>query len=156
VTETNATDRLLIEAFGRNDSEGIAKAIRAGADVNVTVDGFSLLHLAAMQTRPDLANQLIAAGADANAVDSMYERTALMFAATMGQGEGHIPLLQKLLAAGADMNAEDINGRRAIDLAATMMNTNSMKLLIEHGAETKEPGTRREIRRLAGGAERSP
>ena len=76
-------------------------------------------------------NRLIATGADINAVNNKYGRTALHAAAL----EGHAGIVKVLIAAGADVNAAKNNGVAALYNAALEGHAEVAKLLIAAGAD---------------------
>ena len=95
------------------------------------------LHFAAKFGREDLADPLIAAGADVEAQNGLHDRP-LYTAATYG----HPAVVQLLLARGANVNASDRWGKTALHAAAFGLGTQSniearievAKLLIAAGA----------------------
>ena len=64
---------------------------------------------------PKLVAEWIDRGADVNAAEGSYKRTALMTAAASEQAGA--PMVKMLLEKGADPNAEDIDGERPLDWA---------------------------------------
>lgn len=76
--------------------------------------------------------ELLAKGADVNAKDNMFGRTALMWASE----NGHLELVQALLAKGADVNAKDNKGETALSLVKAKGKGHSdvAQLLIKAGA----------------------
>lgn len=74
---------LLFEAVSNNNTKEVARLIEAGADVNATDDyGETALMMAVSSegAGADMAKLLIAAGADMNTRENMYDMTALMIA----------------------------------------------------------------------------
>lgn len=82
-------------------------ALGGGGDVLYDPDETALMHAAA-RGDSDSVEQLLGAGADANARDQRGQ-TALIHACLHGRGD--LTLIRALLAAGADANAKDRWGR---------------------------------------------
>jgi hypothetical protein len=77
---------------------------------------------------------LIAAGADVNAKESNFGKTALMIASD----EGHVEVVKALLAARADVNAKDSNrrgGYTALMIASINGKVEVVRLLLAAGAD---------------------
>jgi len=101
--------------FGRR--EAAALLLARGGDVNTASRNnqkVMALHAALAGPAPDIAESLIAAGADINAVQQDGV-TPLMEAAAIGQAE----LVRLLLDRGADPSARDGKDRVAADFART-------------------------------------
>ena len=123
-------DNLMRAAFS-GDVNGVADALRAGADVNARNKvGNTALMLAALRGQANVIPLLLRAGADVNA-KANNGATALMFAALRGQ-ENVIPLLLK---AGADVNAKVNNGVTSLMAAAHNGQANVIPLLLKAGAD---------------------
>jgi ankyrin repeat protein len=86
---------------------------------------------AAFEGRTKIAELLLDKGADVNAAD-MYNRTALMYAAT-----GPFPeMVELLLDHGAEVNRRDQGeGFTALMFAGAEGNTDVVRLLLQHGAD---------------------
>jgi len=86
-----------------NQNSGIvSQLLKAGADPNKSKwTGESPLMTCAGTGAVDAVNELLANGADANARESRYEQTALMWAAA----ERHPDVVKLLIAKGADVSA---------------------------------------------------
>ena len=78
-----------------------------------------------------LLKVLIAAGADINATDTLYGRTALT-AAVMGLGDYHIRVLLKL---GVDATLTDADGDTALDKARKQGHTKAVRWIEKHMAK---------------------
>ena len=123
--------------------EGNIKAVKqhlaAGMDVDARggVRGETPLHSAAANDHKELAELLIAKGADVSAKGD-GERTPLHEAATYG----HKEVAELLIAAGADVNAEitsvKFRGETALDWAIAFKETELADLLRKHGGKTGE------------------
>ena len=92
--------------------------LEGGADPNL-LDGpvnYHPLDYAAMHGRADVAELLIAFGADMNAKDNLYGGTPLHYAIWYAP-RGHLEVAQLLIDRGADVNAKDVNGLTPLDNA---------------------------------------
>ncbi|KAH0553008.1 hypothetical protein GP486_006796 [Trichoglossum hirsutum] len=85
---------------------------------------------AASQGQEAVVRQLLEKGADVNAKDDFYERTALHLAAD----KGHEAVARLLLEKGAYVNAKDEYERTALHLAADKGHEAVARLLLEKGA----------------------
>jgi len=74
---------------------------------------------------------LIESGADVNAKDNLFGRTALMIASFYG----HKEVVELLLKKGADVNAKDKNGRTALMIASKKGHKEIVELLKFYGAK---------------------
>lgn len=97
--------------------------------------GRTPLHHAAIEGRVEVAERLLAAGADVNARDN-WQRTPLH----VGIYEeplviDHLPVVSRLVAAGANVNAGDNTGDTPLHMAATFGETEVARMLIANGAE---------------------
>ncbi|MDB4808156.1 ankyrin repeat domain-containing protein [Verrucomicrobia bacterium] len=104
-----------------------------GADVNAKggMTGGAPLHYAAMFGRKEIAELLIAKGADVNAKDEAG-RTPLYEAAWQGRGE----IAELLIAKGADVNAKNEDGKTPLDSAIPRKRPGIAGLLRKHGGKT--------------------
>jgi len=92
--------------------------------------GFTPLHYAAWNGHKEVAELLIAKGADVNAKVAIWGRTPLHFAAW----NGHKEVAELLIENGAEVNAKDNYGRTPLDLASGA----TAELLRTHGGMTGE------------------
>ncbi len=102
-------------AVNKNDTALVGLLLDNGADPKIkydTANGWTVLHLAARDRRKELAELLLAHGANANAQDNTGE-TPLHLAVSLGERE----MVALLLAHGADANLKDHQGQTALDLA---------------------------------------
>lgn len=81
---------------------------------------------------PKLVAEWIDRGADVNAAEGAYKRTALMTAAASEQAGA--PMVKLLLERGADPNAEDIDGERPLDWAIYRNDPDKIAALEKFGA----------------------
>jgi ankyrin repeat protein len=116
----------------RNDTEGVERLLKAGADPTLTSRyGATPLGLAATDGNAPLIRRLVAAGADPNARDPVGE-TLLMAAVGSGEAEA----VAALLALGADVDARDSGyDQTALMFAARSGNADIARLLLEAGAD---------------------
>ena len=104
--------------------------------------GFTPLHHAAVFGRKEIAELLIAEGADVNAKEDEYGITPLHEAAFVGYKE----IAELLIAKGGDVNAKDVDGGTPLDAAQSVnedvppedkaANKEIADLLREHGGKT--------------------
>jgi cytohesin len=140
-SKSGASDSIQVAASMRN-IEAVKRHLAAGADVNAKseVYGHTPLHNAAWGGYKEIAELLIAEGADVNAKKGVWDgRTPLHLAALEGEKE----IAELLIAAGADVNAKDDDGDTPLDIATHPDNSNKNKhetadLLRKHGGKTGE------------------
>lgn len=94
-------------------------------------DGWTPLHLAAFFGHPDLADALVAAGANLNARSSNAMKNTPLHAAAAG---GQVALVELLLKRGADPNATQESGWTALHSAAQAGNRQMVEALLANGA----------------------
>ncbi len=123
----------LQDAVRQDDLEGVARIIRAGADVNaVNAYGVAPLFIACTNANAAIVRKLLDAGADPNAVDARGA-TALMMAA---RTEGGSEAVKALLDRGAKVNLKDQELQQTALMWAVRENQpDSVRLLLAHGAE---------------------
>ncbi len=97
--EPTRPDAALLRAAERGDADGVARALRAGADIETrdTLERTPLL-LAATEDRVDVARLLVALGADPDALDHQHDTPWLVTGVT-----GSVPMLEALLPADPDL-----------------------------------------------------
>ncbi len=120
------------DAAAKGDRNAVRSLIQRKVDVNAPqVDGTTALHWAARVDDLDLADMLIAAGANISAANREGV-TALQLASINGSA----PMLQKLLKAGADPNTPlDQFQDTALMMAARTGKTEAIRVLLETGAK---------------------
>jgi ankyrin repeat protein len=120
------------DAAAKGDRNAVRSLIQRKVDVNAPqVDGTTALQWAVRADDLELADLLIAAGANVSAA-SREGVTALQLAAINGSA----PMLQKLLKAGADPNAPlDQFGDTALMMASRTGKPDALRVLLETGAK---------------------
>ncbi|MGH1564107.1 ankyrin repeat domain-containing protein [Mumia sp. DW29H23] len=102
VTRAEADARLL-RAAERGDPDGVALALRAGADLEArNADRQTALLLAAAHDRTAVARLLVALGADPDALDGRHDTPWLVTGVT-----GSVEMLEILLPAGPDLTIKN-------------------------------------------------
>lgn len=115
-------------------SEDCAKALQAGADVNLANDdSVSALMLAAGYGDAKVCRALISAGANVNAKDDSGW-TSLMWALRYGSSEN----AEYIMTNGADVNAKNNDGWTCLMFAARNSSGSMCKKLVEAGAEINQ------------------
>ena len=99
-------DSALLRAAARGDADGVAIALRAGADLEAR-DGRrrTALLLAAERDHVDTAKVLVALGADPDAIDDRHDTAWLVTGVT-----GSVAMLETLLPANPDLSIENRYG----------------------------------------------
>jgi ankyrin repeat protein len=122
-----ASDLRLVQAAKDQDREAIRALLREDVDVNSPQgDGATALHWAAYWDDPVMADLLISAGADVNRTNDLgVTPLALTSSGAM---------MKKLLQAGANPNIVSSTGESPLMAAARAGNAESVKALLEHGA----------------------
>ncbi len=118
----------------------IRHLIRCGASVHETdKNGVTPLHRAVRFRSPAAAKELIACGADVNAVDQRTGSTPLHRAvtntgapSTAGKQDGAVELVRLLLSNGADAQLRNKSGKTAFDY---VKNAALRDVFGEHGAD---------------------
>ncbi len=128
----------LTDAAMGGDIEKVRSLVAEGADVNLAQgDGMTSLHWAAKKGNAEIAEVLIGAGADLEAVTRIGAHTPLHIAAEAGRGS----VVELLAEAGANANATTTTGATPLHFAAASGSAEAVLALLEHGAEVnpKEP-----------------
>lgn len=148
-------DDSLIAAFQEGDDNAMKLAIGQGANPNTIIDGYPVLHVAAISGDPALVDALLKAGADPNARDAQYGRTALAYLAWLGSSPEHEAAVHRLVQAGADLNAPDRKEHLPLDLAVGFSNRRMSLLLSGLNAQCSA-ASRVALRRLLDEPNRGP
>lgn len=138
------TGRTPLLSFMSSDATDLAtlKALlTSGADPNL-LDGAARLHaldFAASHGRPDVAELLIAFGADMNAKDNLDGETPLHYAIAhcLSASKSQSEVVRLLIDRGADVNATNSDGLTPLDYARRYVPNGGLlqSLLIEAGAK---------------------
>ncbi len=113
---TGRTPLLAFMSGNVRDVSTLIALLDGGADPNL-LDGpvpYHPLDYAAMHGRADVADLLIAFGADMNAKDNLYGGTPLHYAIWFAP-QGHLEVAELLINRGADVNAKDAIGLTPLD-----------------------------------------
>ena len=130
-TVANAADAPLADAAEKADWPRVRALLEEKSSVNAAqVDGMTALHWAVYHDEPEIANHLLAAGADAEAANR-YGVTPLALACTNGSEV----LVQALLDAGADANSTLRGGESALMTAARTGRAGPVRALLKAGAK---------------------
>jgi ankyrin repeat protein len=125
-----AGDLRLIDAVKSNDVAAVRSLIAERVDVDATeADGSTALHWAAQRDNLEIANLLLAAGANARPANR-YNVTPLFLAAT----NGNAAIIERLLKAGADANSTSEEGETALMTASLTGRTDAIRVLVTAGA----------------------
>jgi uncharacterized protein len=139
-TSANATDLdgtpALMAASLFGDAKSLKLLLDRGANPNATNSAGATALLWAV---PDLdkVKLLIARGANVNAASSNLERTALLVAASYPKS---VDVMRLLLRKGANIRAKDKSGMHALGRAVGFGDFESVRSLVENGADINEPG----------------
>ncbi|HEX2753295.1 MAG TPA: ankyrin repeat domain-containing protein [Alphaproteobacteria bacterium] len=144
-------DKELIGACEKNTSiADIQALLKAGANPNTLNESKADCLLMAVLRRNDaLVKELLQHGADPNYAGFTFGKTALMWAAHMGQRKNVIALLD----AGADPEATSHNGKTAADWADDN-NKIAVKEMIRDFIHDKKGATEQAVKAAAAKAER--
>ena len=122
----------VLDAAKRGDVESLKADLRSGADVNAAQgDGFTALHWAAKLGNREVAEILIAAGADIEATTRLGSHMPLHVAAAAGQAD----VTEALLKAGAPVAVPTNTGARSVHFAAAAGDPATLEVLVAHGAD---------------------
>ena len=121
----------VLEAARRGDVAALRTELRSGGDVNAAGgDGFTALHWAAKTGNREVAEVLLAAGADMRATTRLGSHMPLHVASAAGQAG----VAEALLNAGAPVDAHTGTGAQPIHLAAASGDAGMVASLLAHGA----------------------
>ena len=126
-------DRRVADGAAQRDVVAVRSLLQQGADVNAPHgDGMSALHWAAEHGEAELADMLIYAGANVEAVTRIGAYTPLHVASR----GGHATVVRLLLEAGAGVGALTTGAdTTALHLAAASGDADTIRALLAHGAD---------------------
>jgi len=132
--DTRVADKAML-----GDTDGVRQLLQSGEDVNVAQgDGMTALHWAGEVGDSEMADMLIHAGANIEAITRLGDFTPLHIAAEAGNG----PVVTALLQAGANPEARtSVGGSQPIHSAAEAGSVDAVAALLDHGAD---PNARQE------------
>ena len=131
----SAPDISIHEAVEKGNVEAVKRYLNAGGDLEAKGGGGKRtpLHGAAIEGHKEIAELLIAEGADVNAKDD--DGWTPLFVAV---GDGYKKIIELLIANGADVNAKDDVGDTPLDMAIGLEQPETVALLRKHGGKTGE------------------
>ncbi len=122
----------IADAAMAKDATTVKKLLKDGGDVNAAQgDGMTALHWAALNGDAELASMLLHAGANVGAKTRIGGYTPLHLAAQIGNAS----VIAPLIAAGAPVSAATTTGATALMQASHAGSTDSVRMLIENGAD---------------------
>tara|TARA_B110000116_G_scaffold238185_2_gene224863 strand:+ start:385 stop:2220 length:1836 start_codon:yes stop_codon:yes gene_type:complete len=126
-------DSLVADAAMVEDIEHVAQLLQQGEDVSTAQgDGMTAIHWAAENSNGAIADLLIVAGANLDAITRMGGYSALHLASKNGAAE----VVSALLAAGSDVMAKTTTGAvTPLHFAAASGNVDVINQLVKAGAE---------------------
>jgi ankyrin repeat protein len=128
------------EAAMRGDTAAVRVLLKQAADVNGSQgDGMTALHWAAMRGDLELAQMLVYAGANVRATTRLGTYTPLF----LGSQQGNAAIVEALIKAGSDVKSGTPNGTTPLMVAAASGDVDTVKVLVDHGADVNaEDGVR--------------
>jgi ankyrin repeat protein len=117
----------------RGDTDAVRGLLTNGADVNLAQgDGMTALHWAGEVGDAEMADVIIRAGANIEALTRMGDYTALHIAAEAGNG----PVVKTLLEAGADFQKRtSVGGAQPLHYASEAGSVEAVRALLDQGAD---------------------
>jgi len=122
------------DAAAAGDIDAVKQHIAAGADVNENVLS-TPLHAAALNGHKEIAELLIAKGADVDAKDALGNTPLYNTISFNAALDGYKEIAELLIHNSADVNAQDKNGNTPLHEAATSGLKEVVELLIANGAD---------------------
>src|SRR5688572_15287933 len=120
------------DAAMKGDREAVRALVRQGADVNAPQgDGMTALHWAALNGDVEIADMLVHAGANLEAITRIGGHRPLHVASR----QGNAPVVALLLKAGATAKATTSNGVSALHYAAGAGATEAVVALLDAGVD---------------------
>ena len=125
-------DSPVADAAMRGDAETVGSLLARGGDVQTAqADGMTALHWAALNGDLEIAETLIYAGANLEAVTRIGYHTPLHVASKSGRAT----VVKALLTAGSNPSATTTSGATPLHLAAGGGNAEAVAALLDHGAD---------------------
>jgi uncharacterized protein len=122
----------IAEAAQSRDLAAVKKLLKEGVDVNAAQgDGMTALHWAALNGDAEIASMLLYAGANVSAKTRLGGYTPLHLASQIGNSN----VIAPLLAANASVSVLTATGATPLMQAAASGNADSVRMLIENGAD---------------------
>jgi uncharacterized protein len=132
MTASGQAPTSIAQAAEAKDAAAVKKLLKDGADVNASQgDGMTALHWAALNGDAELASMLLYAGANVGAKTRLGGYTPLHLAAQIGNAA----VIAPLVAAGAQVGALTATGATALMQAAHSGSADSVRILLENGAD---------------------
>ena len=132
IVEASALSSPIADAAMRRDATALRELLASGAKVDTPHgDGMTGLHWAARNGDAEIADTLITAGSDPEAVTRVGNHTPLHVASKFGQ----VSVVRILVEAGADVRAETATGTTPLHFASMSGSEESIALLLDHGAD---------------------
>lgn len=132
VSAAGRADSPVADAAMGGDTQRVMALLAQGADVQTAhPDGMTALHWAARYSNVELADALVYAGANLDAVTRLGHHTPLHVAALTGTES----VVAILLNGGSDPGARSTSGATPLHLAAQAGNAQAVAALLEHGAD---------------------
>jgi ankyrin repeat protein len=144
----------LMQAISAGDAEQTEQRLRAAPDLatsRLTADaafdrpraayvGDTPLHIAAAAHSPDIADILIARGADVRArnrrgAEPLHYAAVGQPSSPIWKPEAQSAVLVRLIAAGADPDAANMDGATALHRAVRTRSAGAVEALLDHGAD---------------------
>ena len=124
---------LVADAAMRDDAQAVRSLLKQGEDVNAAQgDGMTALHWAETNGDVNVAQMLIYAGANLEAVTRVGDYTPLHLASK----SGNAAVVETLVKAGGDVGATTTaGGATPLHFAAAVGNVEAIGVLLDHGAE---------------------
>ena len=132
IAEASALSSPVADAAMRRDVTTLHELLSSGAEVDVPHgDGMTGLHWAARNGDAEIADTLIAAGSDPEAMTRIGSHTPLHVASKFGQAS----VVRILVKAGANVRAATSTGTTPLHFASMSGSAESIALLLDYGAD---------------------